>query len=128
MYVRIMSGTAVPEAMTALLGAYDAVAACGLEDLPVSELLAFIDGLEALACQLPTQSHRALARLQYRDHGQGTGRQVVEGRAGDPVAPHHERSQPPAPRSVRAGTATGVDRSALACAAARSGRLRRPVG
>ena len=59
-----MSGTAVPEAMTALLGAYDAVAACDLENLPVSELLAFIDGLEALTCQLPTQSHRALARLQ----------------------------------------------------------------
>ena len=57
-------GTAVQEAITALLGAYDAVAACGLEDLPVSELLAFIDGLEALTCQLPTQSHRALARLQ----------------------------------------------------------------
>ena len=64
MYVRIMSGTAVPEAMTALLGAYDAVAGCDLENLPASELLAFIDGLEALTCQLPTQSHRALTRLQ----------------------------------------------------------------
>jgi len=50
--------------MTALLGAYDAVAGCDLENLPASELLAFIDGLEALTCQLPTQSHRALARLQ----------------------------------------------------------------
>ena len=64
MYVRVMSGTAVPEAMTALLAAYDAVAACDLENLPAAELLAFIDGLETLTCQLPTQSHRALARLQ----------------------------------------------------------------
>src|SRR6478752_1427761 len=64
MYVRIMSGTAVPEAMTSLLAAYDSVAACDLENLPASELLAFIDGLETLTRQLPTQSHRALARLQ----------------------------------------------------------------
>jgi len=50
--------------MTALLAAYDAVAACDLENLPAAELLAFIDGLETLTRQLPTQSHRALARLQ----------------------------------------------------------------
>ncbi|GAB3217603.1 HNH endonuclease signature motif containing protein [Mycolicibacterium hippocampi] len=50
--------------MTALLDAYDAVADCDLETLPAAGLLEFMDGLETLTCQLPTQSHRALSRLQ----------------------------------------------------------------
>ena len=59
--------------MTALLSAYDAVAACDLEALPASGLLEFLDGLEVLSCQLPTQSHRALARLQTQTTPQELG-------------------------------------------------------
>lgn len=73
MYVRSMSEAVVREALTALLNAYDAVADCDLEALPASELLEFIDGLEVLTCQLPTQSHRALARLQTETTPQELG-------------------------------------------------------
>ncbi|MCH9669374.1 MAG: hypothetical protein K0U76_17185 [Actinomycetia bacterium] len=68
-----MSGSVAQEAMTALLSAYDAVAACDLEALPASGLLEFLDGLEVLSCQLPTQSHRALARLQTQTTPQELG-------------------------------------------------------
>ena len=61
------------EAMTALLAAYDAVADCDLESLPAPGVLEFIDGLEVLTCQLPTQSHRALARLQVETTPQKLG-------------------------------------------------------
>ncbi|MCW2514286.1 MAG: hypothetical protein JWR11_3328 [Mycobacterium sp.] len=59
-----MSGTDVHEAVAALRAAYDTLAACDLDTLTVPDLLALGDDLEALACQLPTQSHRVLARLQ----------------------------------------------------------------
>ena len=44
--------------------AHDALAACDLDALTPTELLAMGDELETLTCQLPTQSHRILARLQ----------------------------------------------------------------
>ncbi len=59
--------------MSALLTAYDAVADCDLGALTASGLLDFMDGLETLTCQLPTQSHRALARLQAETTPQKLG-------------------------------------------------------
>ena len=73
MYVRSMSDVAAQEAMSALLDAYDAVADCDLGALTAPGLLAFMDGLETLICQLPTQSHRALARLQAETTPQKLG-------------------------------------------------------
>lgn len=64
MYVRFMSGAAVREALAAVRVAYDALAACDVELLTRQELLETLDELETLTCQLPTQSHRLLARLQ----------------------------------------------------------------
>ena len=72
--------------VAALRAAYDQLAALPIDALTTAELVGVLDDLETLTCQLPAQSHRLLARLQSRDHGQGDGRQVVEGRAGDPVA------------------------------------------
>ena len=59
-----MSGTVVQEAVTALRAAYDTLAGCDLDSLTLPELLAVGDELETLTCQLPTQRHRILARLQ----------------------------------------------------------------
>lgn len=64
MYVRFMSGAAVREALAALRVAHDALAACDVDLLTRQELLETLDELETLTCQLPTQSHRLLARLQ----------------------------------------------------------------
>ena len=64
MYVRSMSGTVVQETIAAMRAAHDALAACDLDSLTLPELLAVGDELETLTCQLPTQSHRILARLQ----------------------------------------------------------------
>ena len=64
MYVRSMSGTVVQEMIAALRAAHDALAACDLDSLTLPELLAVGDELQTLTCQLPTQSHRLLARLQ----------------------------------------------------------------
>ena len=50
--------------MAALRAAHDELAACDLEMLTHRELLTVLDELETLSCQLPTQWHRALARLQ----------------------------------------------------------------
>ncbi len=63
MYVRIMK-TAAMQAVTALRAAYQAFAACDLDSLPRTELMAVMDEYESLTCQLPTQNHRMLARLQ----------------------------------------------------------------
>ncbi len=63
MYVRTM-GTTVMRAMTALRAAYEAFAACDVESLTRTELMAVMDEYETLTCQLPAQSHRMLARLQ----------------------------------------------------------------
>jgi len=59
-----MSGTAVREAVAALRTAHDALAACDVGPLSRAELVDALDELETLSCQLPTQSHRMLARLQ----------------------------------------------------------------
>ena len=64
MYVRSMSGTVVQEAIAAMRAAHDALAACDIDSLTLPELLAAGDELQTLTCQLPTQSHRILARLQ----------------------------------------------------------------
>jgi Domain of unknown function (DUF222) len=64
MYVRGMSGYAVREALAALRVAHDALAACDVDLLTSTELIESLDELETLACQLPTQSHRMLSRLQ----------------------------------------------------------------
>ncbi len=64
MYVRSMSGNDLQAAVTALRAAFDAVAACDVDLLTRSDLVAALDELEALGCQLPTVSHRMLARLQ----------------------------------------------------------------
>ena len=52
------------EAIAAMRAVYDELAASDIEALPCKELVAGMDELEALSCQLPTQSHRMLARLQ----------------------------------------------------------------
>ena len=52
------------EAVAALRAAYDAFAACDVESLTRTELLAVLDEYEELTCQLPAQSHRMLAQLQ----------------------------------------------------------------
>ena len=59
-----MSGTVVQEALAAMRAAHDALAACDIDSLTPTELLAAGDALQTLTCQLPTQSHRLLARLQ----------------------------------------------------------------
>jgi hypothetical protein len=64
MYVRSMSGRDLHAAVTALRAAYDAVAACDVALLDQPELVTALDDLETLVCQLPTMSHRLLARLQ----------------------------------------------------------------
>ena len=64
MYVRRVSETPVQVAVAALRAAHDALASCDLEMLTRPELLNVLDELETLSCQLPTQWHRALMRLQ----------------------------------------------------------------
>ena len=64
MYVRIMLATRVQVAMAALRAAHDELAACDLDMLTHRELLSVLDELHTLTCQLPTQWHRALTRLQ----------------------------------------------------------------
>ena len=59
-----MSESRVQVAVAALRAAHDALASCDLEMLTRSELLNVLDDLETLSCQLPTQWHRALTRLQ----------------------------------------------------------------
>ncbi|HEX9832248.1 MAG TPA: DUF222 domain-containing protein [Mycobacterium sp.] len=64
MYVRSMLATPVEVAVAGLRAAYQSLADCDLEMLTDRELLTVLDDLETLSCQLPTQWHRALARLQ----------------------------------------------------------------
>ena len=56
MYVRSMSGVAAQEAMANLRAAYDAFAATDFDALTRAEVVAVIDELEMLGCQLPTQN------------------------------------------------------------------------
>ncbi len=59
-----MSVVEVREALAKLRAAYDAFADCEFDALTRAEVVAVIDELEMLGCQLPTQNHRLLARLQ----------------------------------------------------------------
>ena len=59
-----MESVSVREALTALRAAYDALAACGVDGLTQTELLGVLDEVQTLSCQLPSQNHRLLARLQ----------------------------------------------------------------
>src|SRR5690242_9045908 len=59
-----MGAGAVQTAVTALRDAYEELAALSVDTLGKPELISALDELEALSCQLPTQSHRLLARLQ----------------------------------------------------------------
>jgi hypothetical protein len=81
MYVRSMSGNKLQAAVTALRAAFDAVAACDVDLLDQRELLAALDDLETLECQVPAVSHRLLARLQAettaRDMGAKSWKEVL---------------------------------------------------
>ncbi|WP_319454412.1 MULTISPECIES: HNH endonuclease signature motif containing protein [unclassified Mycobacterium] len=65
-----MSGTAVREAVAALRAA---LADCDLERQTDAELLEFLDEIETLSCELPTQWHRGLARLQTETTAKAMG-------------------------------------------------------
>ena len=52
------------EGIAMMRAGYAKIAAAGLDALSLDAVLAVGDELETLACQLPTQSHRLLARLQ----------------------------------------------------------------
>ncbi|WP_185292837.1 HNH endonuclease signature motif containing protein [Mycolicibacterium litorale] len=81
MYVRSMSGEALRDAVSALRAAFDEVASCDVTLLDRPELVAALDELETLWCQLPTMSHRMLARLQAeatpKDMGAKSWREVL---------------------------------------------------
>jgi hypothetical protein len=64
MYVRIMSEADVDEGIAMMRAGHAKLAAAGLDELPLPKMLALADELQTLTCQLPTQSHRILARLQ----------------------------------------------------------------
>ena len=59
-----MGAGLVQSAVVALRAAHDELAALPVDALTKAELVDALDELEALSCQLPTQSHRMLARLQ----------------------------------------------------------------
>ncbi|MDQ2636182.1 MAG: 13E12 repeat family protein, partial [Actinomycetota bacterium] len=59
-----MNAEAVQTTVAALRAAYDELAALPIEALTAPGLIGALDELETLACQLPSQSHRMLARLQ----------------------------------------------------------------
>ncbi|MFI5508789.1 HNH endonuclease signature motif containing protein [Mycobacterium sp. NPDC051804] len=85
MYVRAMDGAkAVQAAMTALRAAHDQLAVLPIDALTKGELVAALDDLETLWCQLPAQSHRMLARLQSettaKEMGAKSWRQVLANR------------------------------------------------
>lgn len=59
-----MSGSDVQAAVATLRAAFDEVAASDIDLLTRPDLVAALDDLETLRCQLPMVSHRLLARLQ----------------------------------------------------------------
>ena len=63
-----MGADAVQAAVAALRAAHDKLAALSIDALTKTELVGVLDDLETLCCQLPTQSHRLLARLQGESH------------------------------------------------------------
>jgi hypothetical protein len=74
----------VLEAVAEIRAAYDQLAELPVDDLTPPELLAVLGELETLTRQLPTQSHRILARLQREasptELGAKSWRDVVSGR------------------------------------------------
>ena len=64
MYVRSMSGVDLQAKIAGLRAAFDEVAAADIDLLTRPELVAALDELEELSCQLPAVGHRLLARLQ----------------------------------------------------------------
>jgi hypothetical protein len=76
-----MSADVVQAAVVALRAAYDELAALPIDALNKAELVGVLDELETLGCQLPTQSHRMLARLQTettaKEMGAKTWRDVL---------------------------------------------------
>ena len=79
-----MSAEAVAAAVAALRDAHDQLAALSIDALTARELVAALDDLEALSCQLPAQSHRMLVRLQTeataKEMGAKSWRQVLANR------------------------------------------------
>ncbi|WP_425487201.1 DUF222 domain-containing protein [Mycolicibacterium sediminis] len=73
MYVRRMQAEAAWEAVGRLRADYEAFAALPIDLLTRSQVLAVWDEFEAFACQMPTQRHRLLARLQAETTPQGMG-------------------------------------------------------
>jgi hypothetical protein len=59
-----------------LRAAHDVLAGCDLDALTPAELLGVADELETLTCQLPTQRHRILARLQAESTPKEMGRRT----------------------------------------------------
>ena len=94
------------EAIAAMRAAHDALAACDIDSLTPAELLAAGDALQTLTCQLPTQSHRVLARLQAEATPKEMGAKSWKDVLADPVADLQRRSAPPADRGRAAGTTT----------------------
>ena len=64
MYVRIMSGVVLSEAVAAVRAAVDAAAGAEVDLLGRADLVDALDELETVWCQLPGLRHRLLARLQ----------------------------------------------------------------
>ena len=59
-----MRADAVRATVAALRAAHDELAALPIDALTKPELVGVLDELETLSCQMPTQTHRMLARLQ----------------------------------------------------------------
>ncbi|BBY27386.1 hypothetical protein MSEDJ_14820 [Mycolicibacterium sediminis] len=68
-----MQAEAAWEAVGRLRADYEAFAALPIDLLTRSQVLAVWDEFEAMACQMPTQRHRLLARLQAETTPQGMG-------------------------------------------------------
>ena len=123
MYVRGMQGTAeIDEGLAMLRAGYATLAATDLDTLTAApSCWAVLDALQTLTCQLPTQSHRMLARLQTEpprgSWGPSPGtRSCASGGAVD------RRSWAPAARSRRVGAAAHPDRATAGPGAARHRR------
>ncbi len=64
MYVRVMSGVVLSEAVAAVRAAVDEAAGAGVDLLGRADLVDALDELETVWCQLPALRNRLLARLQ----------------------------------------------------------------
>ncbi|STZ42604.1 HNH endonuclease signature motif containing protein [Mycolicibacterium gilvum] len=81
MYVRSMSGGDLQTSIAVLRAAFEEVAAADVDLLTRPDLVAALDELEELSCQLPAVGHRLLARLQVettaREMGAKSWNQVL---------------------------------------------------